>query len=308
MTYVTDVRGAVSIGEAARRTGVPVRTIRFYCDEGLLVTGRTTGGHRVFTADTLARLSSIRRLRAVGLGLTAIAGVLADENAVDTAVAAARATVAAELRTLSWRHAVLCALGEAPPGERATALRRLAGVAEPGTARDQLIAFWRNILAAMPPGLFDDFVAMDIPSIPVAPTPAYVLAIAELAELAGTPDLTRAISRQLWLSDSRPIRDRRTLVTEVAAAHTLAAQRVHAGDDPAPGPELDLFVQAHAVARGDRDTAEFRRRLARAAAGHPAITRYWALTADALGSPHTTGATQNWLNTALVLSIEPIPG
>ncbi|NUS93010.1 MAG: MerR family transcriptional regulator, partial [Nocardia sp.] len=262
----------------------------------------------VFTADALARLSSIRRLRAVGLGLTAIAGMLADENAVDAAVAAERATVAAELRALSWRHAVLCALGEAPPGERATALRRLAGVAEPGAARDQLIAFWRNILAAMPPWLFDDFVAMDIPSIPVAPTPAYVLAIAELAELARTPDLSRAIGRQLWLSDGRPVRDRRALVTEVAAAHTLAAQRVHAGDDPAPGPELDLFVRAHALARGDRDTAAFRRRLARAAAGHPAITRYWALTADALGSPHTTGSTQNWLNTALVLSIAPISG
>ncbi|NUS93014.1 MAG: MerR family transcriptional regulator, partial [Nocardia sp.] len=45
VAYVTDIRDAVSIGEAARRTGVPVRTIRFYCDEGLLVTGRTTGGH-----------------------------------------------------------------------------------------------------------------------------------------------------------------------------------------------------------------------------------------------------------------------
>ncbi|MFI2229020.1 helix-turn-helix domain-containing protein [Nocardia testacea] len=308
MTQTTASLGTVSIGEAARRTGVPVRTIRFYCDEGLLPAHRTSGGHRVFTGDALTRLTSIRRLRAVGLGLTAIAAVLADADATRGAVTAERLAVEAELNALSWRHAALIALEGARDEDRTVVLGRLAGVAERGAARDVLVGFWRRILAAMPPGLFDEFVAMDIPAAPARPTPGHVLAVAELAELARSPELGREMPRRLWLSDRASIRDEQALVAELAPALTGAAQRVLAGADPGPGPELDLFVAAHAAARGRRDTPAFRRRLAAATTGHPAVTRYWALTADALGTPHTTGATLDWLHTALHRSLEPRDG
>ncbi|MET8795970.1 MerR family transcriptional regulator [Nocardia sp. NPDC004568] len=308
MTQITAPRGAVTIGEASRRTGVPVRTIRFYCDEGLLPAHRTGGGHRVFTGDALTRLTSIRRLRAVGLGLAAIAAVLTDEDATRGAVAAERVAVEAELQALAWRHAALLALEQTGDEDRTQVLARLAGVAERGAARDVLVGFWRRVLVAMPPGLFDEFVAMDIPVAPTAPSPGHVLAVAELAELARTPELGREISRQLWLSDRESIRDERALVAELAPAHTGAAQRVLAGSDPGPGPELDLFVAAHAAARGRRDTPSFRRRLAAEATGHYTVSRYWALTAAALGTPHTTGATQDWLHTALHRSLEPRDG
>ncbi|GAA3589433.1 hypothetical protein GCM10022419_084820 [Nonomuraea rosea] len=36
------------IGDLARLTGVPVRTIRFYCDEGIIASVRSTGNHRRF--------------------------------------------------------------------------------------------------------------------------------------------------------------------------------------------------------------------------------------------------------------------
>ncbi|MEU1520895.1 MerR family transcriptional regulator [Nocardia rhamnosiphila] len=308
MTHITDSRGAVGIGEASRRTGLPVRTIRFYCDEELLPTHRTSGGHRVFTAESLTRLTSIRRLRALGLGLSVIAAILADEDATRDAVAGERVAVEAELDALSWRHAVLLALEGTRDEDRTVTLARLAGVAERGAARDVLVGFWRRVLAAMPPGLFDEFVAMDIPAVPATPTPGHVLAVAELTELARSPELGREISRQLWLSDRVSIRDERALIAELAPAHTGAAQRVLAGADPGPGPELDLFVAAHAAARGSRDTSAFRRRLADGATGHPAVTRYWALTARALGTPHTTGTTQEWLHTALARSLEPRGG
>lgn len=308
MTHITDLRGAVSIGEASRRTGVPVRTIRFYCDEELLPAHRTSGGHRVFTEEALTRLASIRRLRAVGLGLTAIAAILADAGTTRGAVATERMAVEAELDALSWRHAVLLALEETRDEDRPVTLARLAGVAERGAARDVLIGFWRRVLAAMPPALFDEFAAMDIPAVPATPAPGHVLAVAELAELARSPELGRAISRQLWLSDRAEVRDERALIVELAPAHTGAAQRVLAGADPGPGPELDLFVAAHAAARGRRDTPAFRRRLAAGATGHPAVTRFWMLTARALGTPHTTGATQDWLHTALDRSLGPHRG
>jgi DNA-binding transcriptional MerR regulator len=308
VTHITDLRGAVNIGEASRRTGIPVRTIRFYCDEELLRVHRTSGGHRVFTGEALTRLTLIRRLRAVGLGLPVIAAILADEDATRGAVATERRAVEAELDALSWRHAVLLALEGTRDEDRAVTLARLAGVAERGAARDVLVGFWRRVLAAMPAGLFDEFVAMDIPAVPATPTPGHVLAVAELAESTRSPDLGREVSRELWLCDRGSIRDERALIAELAPAHTGAAQRLLTGADPGPGPELDLFVAAHATARGRRDTPAFRRRLAAGATGHPAVTRYWALTARALGTPHTTGATQEWLHTALDRSLEPRGG
>ncbi|WP_373281250.1 MerR family transcriptional regulator [Nocardia testacea] len=36
----------------ARTTGLTVRTIRFYCDEGILESQRSAGGHRMFDADS----------------------------------------------------------------------------------------------------------------------------------------------------------------------------------------------------------------------------------------------------------------
>ncbi|MFI5716308.1 MerR family transcriptional regulator [Nocardia sp. NPDC051750] len=307
MTYITYPSNAVSIGEASRRTGVPVRTIRFYCDEGILATQRTSGGHRVFTPDALDRLLLIRRLRAVGLGLTAIIDVLADPCAVPDALAAERAAVEAELDALSWRRAVLLAIEQADGDDRPRVLTRLAAVADRRAARGTLIDFWSRILAAMPAAMFDDFVEMDVPAVPPAPSPRDVLAFAELAQLVQSPDLGRAISQQLWGGDDSAIRSKRMLIHDLAPAYATVADRVAAGDSPGPGPELDLYVAAHAAARGRRDTEGFRRRLARGApVADRAAVRYWTLTAEALGTVSTTGAIQHWLDTALLRSVAPI--
>ncbi|MGW0178425.1 MerR family transcriptional regulator [Nocardia sp. NPDC003345] len=306
MTHLIYPRDAVTIGEASVRTGVPVRTIRFYCDEGLLTAVRTSGGHRVFAPPDLDRLRSIRRLRAVGLGLTAIAEVLAGERTAGAAIAAQRAAVAAELGDLSWRHAVLSALEQADGGD--DALRSLAAVADRAAVRTALVDFWRTLLSVMPAPLFDEFADMDIPPIPVAPRPRQVLAFAELVRLVRTPVLRQVVARQLWGPDEESIRDKRGLLADLALAHLPAADRVVAGDAPLPGPELDLFVAAHARARGRRDTAAFRRKLlSGSAAGHPATVRYWTLTAEVLGGRCTTGAVQDWLEAALRDSAGPVP-
>ncbi|NEA25565.1 MerR family transcriptional regulator, partial [Actinomadura bangladeshensis] len=70
----------------AALTGVSVRTIRFYCDEGVLEPGRSAGGHRRFDRSAVDRLRLVRRLRALGLGLPAIAAVLTGECALAEAV------------------------------------------------------------------------------------------------------------------------------------------------------------------------------------------------------------------------------
>ena len=65
------------IGEVARRTGLSVKTIRFYCDAGLLQPrGRSEAGYRLFDQDNLADLAIIRALRAMDVSIPELARIL----------------------------------------------------------------------------------------------------------------------------------------------------------------------------------------------------------------------------------------
>ncbi|NKY51442.1 MerR family transcriptional regulator [Nocardia vermiculata] len=300
MTSNTHADGSVSIGELSRRTGVPVRTIRFYCDEGVLESHRSTGGHRLFDpATSVGRLNLVRRLRTFGLGLPAIMSVLAGSVSIADAVAVERAALDRELDALTWRRAVLMAVEDAVPAQRAVSVELLAAVGDRAAAHESLIAFWRRVLASTTPEIFDAFVAMNIPAPPVDPTPRQVLAYARLATAVTDPALTTAIRAQLWRHDATGIRAERTLLAGVAEACEAVGPLLVAGIEPRPGPELDLFVTAHADARGCRPTAEFRHRLlCEGDDNNPRIHRYWRLTAELLGTP-TGGAAQDWLYRAL---------
>jgi DNA-binding transcriptional MerR regulator len=62
----------VSIGAVARRTGIPVTTLRFYERElpGLFPIRKTSGGHRRYGARDVSRFSTIRTLTEEGLPLS----------------------------------------------------------------------------------------------------------------------------------------------------------------------------------------------------------------------------------------------
>ncbi len=101
-----------SIGELARITGLPVRTIRFYSDHGIIAAERSPAGHRRYGPDAAARLGLVRTLRELGLDLTAIRRVL-DREATLAEVAAAHAeALAARIRLLSLHRAALLAMAE----------------------------------------------------------------------------------------------------------------------------------------------------------------------------------------------------
>jgi MerR family transcriptional regulator, copper efflux regulator len=61
------------IGTVAQASGVPIKTIRYYEEIGLLkAIGRTEGGFRLFDETVLSRLSFIKRSQQVGLSLLEI--------------------------------------------------------------------------------------------------------------------------------------------------------------------------------------------------------------------------------------------
>ncbi len=68
---------SLRIGEVARRTGLPVKTIRYYCDEGLLQPrARSESGYRLFDEENLAELTIIRSLRAIDVSIPELARIL----------------------------------------------------------------------------------------------------------------------------------------------------------------------------------------------------------------------------------------
>jgi MerR family transcriptional regulator, copper efflux regulator len=61
------------IGAVAKESGLPIKTIRYYEELGLLKTsGRTEGNYRLFSSDVFSRLRFIKRAQSLGLSLIEI--------------------------------------------------------------------------------------------------------------------------------------------------------------------------------------------------------------------------------------------
>jgi MerR family transcriptional regulator, copper efflux regulator len=68
--HATDRQGLLQIGQVAERTGLSLRTIRFYEENGLVPpTSRTDGGFRLYSEDDVARLEVIKRMKPLGFSL-----------------------------------------------------------------------------------------------------------------------------------------------------------------------------------------------------------------------------------------------
>ena len=101
----------IGIGVLANRTGLPVRTIRFYSDEGVVPPAdRTDAGYRLDGPDALARLGLVRTLRYLGLDLATIRRVLEREVSLTDVAAAHVAALDAQIRVLRVQKAVLQAV------------------------------------------------------------------------------------------------------------------------------------------------------------------------------------------------------
>ncbi|MFC3432970.1 MerR family transcriptional regulator [Nocardia seriolae] len=307
---VTDeTRGSapVSIGELARSTGIAVRTIRFYCDEGILESSRSPGGHRMFDVGSATeRLQLVRRLRTLGLGWDSITEVLRGERSIGEAVAAESARVDSEFRSLAWRRAALRAVESAGPAHRADRLALLAAAEDGTAAHDRLLHFWRRILAPIHRRHVHMWVCWNVPQPPADPTVDQVVAYAELTALAVDPGMNAAVRRQYWRHHPESIRDRRGLYLDMGHLMRDVVPLVSQGVAPHVGSELDRFVAAHAAARGERDSPDFRARLLIGATDDdPRIHRYWTLTDRLLGDRITVGRAHHWLYDALTHSTDP---
>lgn len=101
----------LTIGEAARQSGVKVNTIRFYEDRGLLPEApRSDGGRRLYDRAAIDRLAFIRHARDLGFVLDDIAELLALQGQPGASCAPADSLARRHLATVEARLAALSAL------------------------------------------------------------------------------------------------------------------------------------------------------------------------------------------------------
>ncbi|MEU5880967.1 MerR family transcriptional regulator [Spirillospora sp. NPDC047279] len=283
-----------TIGELARRTGLPVRTIRFYSDSGVVPPARRThAGYRLYDLDALARLDLVRTLRELGIDLTTIQRVLGREVTIAEVAAAHVEALDAQISTLRLRRAVLRAVAGRGSGPKEMELmHKLAKLSDAERRRiiDEFIDETFGGLDANP-----EFVAMmrsAMPELSDDPEPEQVNAWVELAELVQDPAFRASVRRMAEFQASE--RDTgfqdglhgdltRTVTSKVEGARTAGVTP----ESPEAERVVGDLVAAYATAFGRSDGPEFRRHLlTRLEVGNePAAERYWQLLATVNGWP-----------------------
>ncbi|MDX6328144.1 MAG: hypothetical protein QOI83_527 [Streptomycetaceae bacterium] len=179
----------LTIGRLARRTGMPVRTIRYWSDIGALPpAGRSSGGYRLYDAESVARLELIRTLRELGLGLEDVRRVLERETTVAAVAAVQVKALDVQIHTLRLRRAVLSTVAKRQSDtEEMTLLNKLARLS--AEERRQIIEeFTSEVFGGVDadPEIKERMrhTAVELPD---DPTPEQVDAWVELAELVGDP-------------------------------------------------------------------------------------------------------------------------
>jgi DNA-binding transcriptional MerR regulator len=90
---------------------VSVKTIRFYCDQGLIqASARSQGGFRLFDATILVDLAIIRALRAMDVPLPELARILEVRRSGVCNCSALKSSISAKMESIDQRIAELLAM------------------------------------------------------------------------------------------------------------------------------------------------------------------------------------------------------
>ncbi|MFG2363456.1 MerR family transcriptional regulator [Streptomyces mirabilis] len=196
---IDDGTGLLTIGELARATGLTVRTIRYWSDEGALPpVARSSGGYRLYDAASVARLELIRTLRELGLGLDDVRKVLAGETTVAEVAAAHVTALDAQISSLKVTRAVLSSVARrGSTAEEMTLMNKLArlSAAERKRIMEEFVEELFHGLDSVDPAIQERMrsTAVDLPQ---EPTPEQVDAWVELAEMVQDPEF-RAQMREV---------------------------------------------------------------------------------------------------------------
>ncbi|MFM9595015.1 MerR family transcriptional regulator [Streptomyces scabiei] len=199
----------LTIGQLAHRTGLSVRTLRFWSDAGAVPpVARSVGGYRLYDAESVARVELVRTLRELGLGLDDVCQVLSGRTTVAQVADAHVAALDAQIRSLKVSRAVLSTVATRGSTAEETALmNRLARLS--AAEREQIIdEFKEEVFGGLDvePSLRDRLRTFSI-ELPDDPTPEQVDAWIELAELVRDPGFRARLRTWMELNTPAPGRD-----------------------------------------------------------------------------------------------------
>ncbi|KOV11103.1 MerR family transcriptional regulator [Streptomyces sp. XY431] len=283
-----------SIGELARRTGLTVKTIRFYSDRGIVApTDRSPAGYRLYGIDAVARLDFVRTLRELGLDLPTIRKVVDRELSLPEVAAAHAEALTVQIRVLRLQRAVLTAVAErGSTPEETERMHQLARLSEDERSRligDFLDTVFGGLDAAP---AFAGVMRSMTPELPDNPEAEQVQAWVELAEMSLDPGFRAVVRRMV---EDQAAEQTRSDVTAprrdiAAAVRDQVGPALTAGIDPA-SPQADpivaQFTAYYAHLLGRPDDIELRRRLATRleSVNDPRRERYLQLLAVVNGWP-----------------------
>jgi DNA-binding transcriptional MerR regulator len=294
----------LTIGELSRRTGVPVKTLRFYSDEGLLpLAGRTSSGYRLYGTQALVRIDVIRTLRDAGLSLDSIKKVLCREMALADALRLQLAAVEAHIASLLRVGAALRAALRAEPSE--DDLRRIYAVTRLSNEERKAVIkrFYDRVSEGIPieETWKQRMIDATTPKLPDNPTPAQLDAWIELTEIISDPTFIENLRRgakEVW--GKFDMEAMRRAGDEVAAAAKDALARSMPPESEEAKHIVERYGAALAAAKGgafdQRTRHEMRERFAR---HDPRAARYWDLVGFLNGKPSTVEQ-WNWIKAALL--------
>ncbi len=287
----------LTIGELSRRTGVSVRKLRFYSDEGLLPpAARSDGGYRLYTEAHIARIHLVRTLREAGLGLEDIGKVLRRDVTLERALALRLEAVEAHIAGL---ERVASALKVAiRSGATEDNLRRVTMVTRASNEerRRVVAAFYDKVLDGIPAeGAWREaMIDAAAPPLSDPPTPEQLAAWVELEMLLDDPtfvETRRASAVDTW----SPPFDRETFGDAQYAALTEIRAAREGGFSPTSS-EGRALVERVVVAISQKVAAHD----ASAVRAHlrtkfdPRGARFWELVAIVRNDPATMHTFDDW--------------
>ena len=286
----------VSIGELARLTGVPVNTIRYYSDIGLVPEARrTAAGYRRYDEGSLARLELVRALRQLGLDIETARAASARQATLEAVAAAQADAIDVHIRQLLLRRRVLRAIARG--ATRTEEVQRLSAFAR--ASADEVSRVMQDFLSAIfaehEDNPFAARMRSAIPVLPDDPTDEQLDAWLELAGLVDDPGFRLRI-RQMVVDGERERAS--TGISDTDSATQAAGQAVvdragaalAAGVDPGSTEAAGIVAELAALfarAAGRTDGAVYRAELAERLQrfGDRRVERYWQLIGVINGWP-----------------------
>jgi DNA-binding transcriptional MerR regulator len=287
----------LTIGQLSRRTGVSVKTLRFYSDEGLLPPAeRSRTGYRLYAEEHVVRIDLIRTLREAGVGLEAIGQVL--DRDVDLAEALRLRLGAIEAHIASLQRVASALRAAIRSGASEADLRRISMVTRLSNEERRAVieGFYREVVKDWPQAneWVRNMVEASVPNLPDDATPEQLDAWVELATML--EDSTFIASMRAGAADfwSKSI-DQAAMNAARAEAARVAGEARARGVEASSSEGIAIarsFAEAMAAASGETDHGRQQERMR--ALYDPRAERYWELIATMKGEPIPTGPYGDW--------------